>query len=58
MEVDIVNSRFTVATTTAVEAVAASSASPSVIAVGDDTPIIADCRQRAAIEDEETRMRC
>ena len=56
VEVDaIVNSRFTVATTTAVEAVAASSASPSVIAVGDDTPIIAGPpAARAAIEDEDT----
>ncbi len=56
VEVDaIVNSRFTVATTTAVEAVAASSASPSVIAADGDTPIIAGPpAERAAIEDEET----
>jgi hypothetical protein len=56
VEVDaIVNSRFTVATTTAVEAVAASSASPSVIDAGGETPIVAGPPAAlAAIEDEET----
>jgi len=54
VEVDaVVNSRFTIATSTAAEAVAASSASPGVTLLDGDTPTVTGPpAARAAIEDD------